>query len=151
MSILNDKFDVLRGWDINGDANVAPSLPPYVSGGTPVTLAPGNIVYLRSDGSVDVATTGDVTTEANILRVYIVVEGNTVDYSAAYVGKVVCLRGPMTVKTTKFNGAGTFVVGSKVSFSAGLLTDYAATNQIAGYVLANNVSVDGTITVELDL
>ncbi len=153
MSNLNGKFDVLRGWDIVGDATVAPSLPPYVSGGVPVTLAPGNIVYLRSDGTVDVATTGAVTTpdDADALRLYVVVEGNDVDYSAQFVGKVVCLRGNCTVKTDKFDVADAFPVAGKVSFVAGLLTDFAATNQVIGVVLENNVTVDGTITVELTL
>lgn len=149
MSILNSKFDVLRGWDIAGDATVAPSLPPYVNAGVPVTLVPGNIVYLRSDGTVDVATTGDITA-TNPLLVYVVVEGND-DYSAQFVGKVVCLRGECTIKTDKFDPSDSFPVAGKVSFVSGLLTDWASTNQIVGTVLENNVSVDGTITVELSL
>lgn len=150
MANLDDKFDVLKGWEPGGDASVDQSFPPEVITGTPVTLLPGTLVTLDSSGFVNAATTPDITA-ADPLPIYVVVEGNGDDYSAQFVEKVVCLRGKLTVRTDKLAAAQTFAVGSPVSFDTGLLTDKAATEQIVGYVIANNVGTDGTIDVELDL
>jgi hypothetical protein len=155
MASLNDKFDVLRGWEPGGDAGVDQSLPPVKVSNVPVTLLPGYIVALNSSGEVNVATTAaDVTLgTAQPQRVYVVVEGNGADYSTVFTEKVVCLRGKLTVKTDKLGASQSFPVNGKVSFSAGLLVDAGATatTQVIGTVLANNVSANGTITVELDL
>jgi len=155
MAALNDKFDVLRGWEPGGDAGVDQSFPPDAPGGVPVALLPGYIVHLSATGTVAVATSpADVTLGvANMPQCYIVLEGNVDDYSAQFVNKVVCLRGKLTVKTDKIDGGSAFPVAGAVSYSAGLLEDKAAagTTQQIGTVIANNVSVDGTITVELDL
>jgi len=155
MANLNDKFDVLRGWEPGGDAGVDQSLVPLKVGEVAVTLLPGNIVVPDSNGEVDVATTPASVAlgTANIPTVYVVVEGNGVDTSSVATDKVVCLRGKLTVRTDKLKAAQTFAVGSAVSYDAGLLQDKAAvatTHQI-GTVLANNVATDGTIDVELDL
>jgi hypothetical protein len=155
MANLNDLFDVLRGWEPGGDASIDQSLPPFVSGGTPVTLLPGYIVTVDANGFVDVASTpADVTLgTAQPLQVYVVLEGNGQDTSAQFVEKVVCLRGKLTVKTDKLTGAQTFPVGGKVTYASGLLSDAGgtATTQVIGTVLENNVATDTTITVELDL
>lgn len=146
MTILNSKFDVLRGWTPGSDAGIDQSLPPYVSGGVPVSLAAGTIVVLKSDGTVDVPA----ASSGSAKPFYIVVEGND-DFSAQYVGKVACLRGKLTVRTDKIATAQTFAVGDFVGVdTSGMLIDVGATIAV-GFVLANNVSVDGTIDVELDL
>lgn len=154
MAALNDKFDVLRGWEPGGDAGVDQSFQPALSGGVPVALLPGYIVHLSASSTVDVATSpADVSLgTANLPQCYVVLEGNVDDYSAQFVNKVVCLRGKLTVKTDKIDSSA-FAVASAVTYSAGLLTEKlaAATTQQIGTVIANNVSVDGTITVELDL
>jgi hypothetical protein len=155
MANLDDKFDVLRGWEPGGDASIDQSLPPVQSGGVPVTLLPGTIVGIDSAGEVDTATSpADVTLgTANPPQVYIVLEGNGSDTSAQFVEKVVVLRGKLTVKTDKLQTAQTFPVNGKVTYNTGLLEDHGATattHQI-GTVLENNVSTDGTIVVELDL
>lgn len=155
MANLGDKFDVIRGWEPGGDASIDQSLPPVKVGGVPVTLLPGNIVVLDSSGTVDVATSpADVSLgTANPPRIYVVVEGNGSDTSTQFVEKVVCLRGKLTVKTDKLAGSQTFPIAGKVTYDSGLLEDHGATatTHAIGTVLENNVSTDGTITVELDL
>lgn len=155
MASLTDKFDVIRGWEPGGDASIDQSLPPKKVLGVPVTLLPGNLVTMDVNGDVDVATSpADVTLgTANPLQVYIVLEGNGQDYSPVFVEKVVCLRGKLTVKTDKVQPAQTFPITGKVTYNAGLLEDHGAlaTTQAIGTVLANNIAVDGTIVVELDI
>jgi hypothetical protein len=155
MANLNDVFDVLRGWEPGGDASIDQSLPPFVSGGTPVTLLPGYIVTQDVNGFVDVATSpADVTLGTALpLQVYVVIEGNGQDTSAQFVEKIVCLRGKLTVKTDKLGTAQTFPVNGAVTFVSGLLEDLlaAGTEQQIGTILENNVATDGTLTVELDL
>lgn len=146
MAALNDKFEVLRGWMPEGDSNVDQSFPPRISGGLPVTLAPGYMVEFRSDGTVDVTTT---TTTAK--PIYVVVEGNNIDKDTVFTGKVMCLRGKLTLKTDKLAVGQTFPIAGAVSAAAGLLNDNAGGVQILGYVIANNIATDGTITVEVDL
>lgn len=155
MASLNDKFDVLRGWEPGGDASIDQSLPPVKVMGVPVTLLPGYIVSMNTAGEVNVATSpANVTLgTANPTLVYVVLEGNGQDYSTQFVEKVVCLRGKLTVKSDKLTPAQTFPINGKVTYASGLLSDHGATattHQI-GTVLANNVATDGTITVELDI
>lgn len=155
MANLDDKFDVLRGWEPGGDASIDQSLPPVQSGGVPVTLTPGTIVALDSNGEVDVASSpADVSLgTADPDQIYIVLEGNSVDTSAQFMEKVVCLRGKLTVKTDKLDSGQTFPVNGHVTYSSGLLQDKGATDTThdIGVVLENNVSTDGTIVVELTL
>ena len=155
MAALTDKFDVLRGWEPGGDASIDQCFPPNAPGGVPVTLLPGYIVGLSGTGTVDVASSpANVTLgTADPKQVYIVLEGNSADFSPRFVGTVVCLKGNLTVKTDKLTPAQSFPINGKVTYSAGLLSDKAAgaTTQVIGTVLANNVAVDGTITVELVL
>lgn len=155
MANLDDKFDVIRGWEPGGDASIDQSLPPKKNVGVPVTLLPGTVVVMDANGDIDVASTAaDVTLgTATPAQVYVVVEGNGSDTSAQFVEKVVCLRGKLTVKTDKFNGAHSFPVAGRVTFNSGLLEDRAgtATTQDVGVVIENNVASDGTIVVELDL
>lgn len=150
MAALTDKFDVIKGWEPGGDASIDQSFPIHKVMGVMVTLLPGYVVQLAVGGDIDVATTPDMTL-ADPVAVYVVVEGNGADFSPQFVEKAVVLRGKLTVKTDKLAGAQTFPVTGPVSFSSGLLIDKGATDQIIGYVIANNVATDGTINVELDL
>lgn len=155
MASLNDKFDVLRGWEPGGDAGVDQSLPPLKIANVPVTLLPGYIVVADTNGDVNVATSPASVAlgTAQSPQVYIVLEGNGVDTSTQFVEKVVCLRGKLTVKTDKLNAAQSFPITGKVTYSNGLLSDAAAaaTTHVIGSVLANNVATDGTIVVELNI
>ncbi len=150
MSNLSDKFQVTRGWTPGGDAGPDECLPPYINSGTPVTLLPGNIVYLRGDGTVDVATTVNVSS-AVPPQLYIVVEGNTVDFSADFVGKVALLRGKINVHTDKLASSQTFAVGDPVSYTSGTLQDAGANDHVIGYVTSNTISTDGCIDVAMSL
>jgi hypothetical protein len=156
MANLNDKFDVIKGWEPGGDASIDQSFPIAYDGGAPVTLLPGYIVTVdAADGTVDVATTPASVAlgTANPLQVYVVVEGNAHDTAPQFLEKVVCLRGKLTVKTDKLDSGQTFPVAGGVTFTNGLLQDKAgnANTQLIGTVIENNVAVDGTIVVELDL
>lgn len=155
MASLNDKFDVLRGWEPGGDAGVDQSLPPVQISNVPVTLLPGYIVVADTNGAVNVATSPANVSLGTAMppQVYVVLEGNGYDTSTQFVEKVVCLRGKLTVKTDKLNTAQSFPITGKVTYSNGLLSDHAATatTHAIGSVLANNVAIDGTITVELDI
>jgi len=146
MTILTSKFDVLRGWTPGGDAGIDQSLPPREIAGVPVSLSAGLLVVLRSDGTVDVPA----ALNGNWKPYYVVQSGND-DFDAQYVGKVVCLRGKLTIKTDKLAAAQTFPVAGPVAVdTSGMLVD-AGANYRVGSVLENNVSTDGTITVELDI
>ena len=146
MTILNSKFDVLRGWTPGGDAGIDQSIPPRIVAGVPVSLPAGLIVALRSDGTVDVPASLAATWKP----FYVVASGNN-DFDAQYVGKVVCLRGKLTIRTDKLAAAQTFPVGGPVSAdTSGMLVDAGANYRI-GFVLANNIVTDGTIDVELDI
>ena len=150
MASLNSKFDVLRGWLPGGDSGVDQSFPVHENVGVPVTLEPGMLVEMDSAGEVDVASTPDLS-QVDPIQLYVVVEGNDTDFSAQFVGKVVCLRGKLTIKTDQIAGGQAFAVGSPVTVNSGLLEDKNANDQIVGYVLANDVTANGTITVEVDL
>jgi hypothetical protein len=155
MAAVNDKFDVLRGWEPGGDASIDQSLPPIKVGGVPVTLLPGYIVALNANTEIAAATSPanvGLGTATEPL-VYIVVEGNGVDTAPRFVEKVMCLRGKLTVKTDKLGPNQAFPVNGKVTYNNGLLMDHAptATTHNIGTVLANDLAADGTVTVELDL
>lgn len=146
MTILSQKFDVLRGWTPGGDTPIDHSFPPALSGGSPVQLPAGTFVVLGSDGTVDVPG----ATSATILPYYCVVAGND-DFDGQYVEKVVTLKGTFTIRTDKFEAAQTFTVGTGVAVSAnGLLAD-VSTNYRVGTVVADNRSTNGTIDVDVTL
>ena len=152
MANLDDKFDVLKGWEPGGDASIDQSFPPKKTVGVPATLLPGTIVTMDANGDIDVATTpADVSASEVGIQVYIVLEGNGVDTSTQFLEKLVVLKGKLTVKTDKLKASQTFAVASPVSFETGLLMDHTTTEQAIGFVLENNVATDGTINVELDL
>lgn len=155
MAAVNDKFDVLRGWEPGGDAGIDQSLPPVKVGGVAVSLLPGFIVALNSQTEVNVATSpvSIALGTAQKPQVYIVIEGNGVDTAPRFVEKVVCLRGKLTVKSDKLGPSQSFPVNGKISYSAGLMVDAGptATTHVIGTVIANDLAADGTITVELDL
>lgn len=155
MAAINDKFDVLRGWEPGGDAGIDQSLPPIKVNGVPVQLEPGFIVALNSNTEVAVATSPASVAlgTASAPLLYIVLEGNNADTSPQFVEKVTCLRGKLTVKTDKVQPNQGFPVNGKVTYQAGLMVDHAptATTHAIGTVLANDLTADGTITVELDL
>lgn len=144
MSLLNNKFDVVRGWPQLGA--IDDTFPVHVTGGTPDDLAPGSVVTQQSDGSMAVATTPNMTT-TDAVATWIVVESNE-DFSAKFLSKVVCIRGNAELRLDPANfAAGSYSPGTKVSFSAGQFKVAAVNDQIIGEVLSNDSAVDGTLRI----
>jgi hypothetical protein len=144
MAILNKKFDVLRGWPREGAIDEV--FPVHLSGGSPVSLPVGTVVVQQSDGTVDVATTGNLSS-ADPQVVWLVVEGND-DYSATFVGKVNCIKGNAEVRLDPSNfNAGSYAVNTKLTFSAGKFQPATTNNQVIGYVIEDDRSIDGTLRI----
>lgn len=149
MSILTSKFDVLRGYP-NGSALTWP-FPIHVDGGVAVTLPAGTVVDMLSegqtDGSMDVATSPDLSTDPTI-ETWIVVEGND-DFSGQFVGKCACVKlGSGVIWETDQYEAGTYAPGTAVKAASGKVDEWAATkDQIIGYVIENRISTKGTLVI----
>jgi hypothetical protein len=144
MALLNNKFDILRGWPSSGAFDV--TFPAHVTSGVADTLPPGSVVSVQSDGSVALASTPDLTA-ADALPVWVVIEGNT-DFSGTFLGKVVCLRGNAVFRLDASNfAAGVYAVGTLLSFDSGQFKVAATKEQVIGEVLKNDISVDGTLQV----
>lgn len=141
MANLNQLFDVVRGFDPNGNGPaIAESFAP--KSGT--TVVPGNIVTMQTDGTMDLATTPD-RTAAPPLPVWVAVMAN--DFDNTFVGKFVAVRANVLIKTDKFV-AGAYGPGKHVSFSGGSLTLAAAKDQIIGEVIEDATATgDGTLVV----
>ncbi len=138
MAILTSKFDVLRGWPKEGA--IDETFPVYSPGGTPVAIPSGSVIYLRTDGTVDLVSVG-----SNPAAVWLVVEGND-DYSGAYLQKVVALRGNCVVQTSNFE-AGSWAVSSMVSYTLGQFSLAASGEQVVGEVLKDDRATNGTLTI----
>jgi hypothetical protein len=144
---LNSKFDVLRGWPKEGAIDTA--FPIHATSGTPDTLPPGMVVALQSDGSVAAATTVNRST-TNGTPTWVVVEGND-DFSAQFVGKVNCIRKNAVLRLDPANfNAGSYAVGSLVTFSSGKWQLAVTNNQVIGEVIEDDRATDGTLVVYYD-
>lgn len=143
MSILNNKADVLRGWTPGGDSAIDQSLPVQAA----LTVSPGMIVAYQATGVVALPA----APSANWQPLYYVQEGNTTsEFDTNFVGKVLCLRGKLTVKTDQLVAGGLTVGGPVTCDAAGRIIAGGANYRI-GFLLENNIATDGTITVELDI
>lgn len=147
MSLLNSKFDVLRGYP-NGSALTWP-FEIKKNGGTPVTLAAGNIVTQELSGVltvVDKATTPNITS-ADPLDVWLVVEGND-DFSGQFVNKCAAVKiGSGVIWKTDDYASGTYTPGVAVSYAAGQVKVKASTEQIIGYVLEDRTATEGCVVI----
>lgn len=147
MALLTNKFDVLRGWPREGA--IDETFNVKINGGTPVSLPPGHLVEVQSDGTVDAATTPNMTS-ANAKAVWVVVESNQ-DFSGAYLRKVVCLRKNAVLRLDPANlTAGSYTPGEKLSYNAGKFKVAVATEQIVAEVLKDDTAIDGTVVVYYD-
>lgn len=143
MSILNSKVDVLRGWTPGGDAGIDQSLGVTAA----VTLNPGSLAALQTTGLLNLPAAAS----ANWQPLYFIVEGNTAnEFDTNFVGKVLALRGKLTVKTDQFVIGGMTIGGAVSVNNAGQFIN-AGANFRVGFLLENNVAADGTITIELDI
>ena len=61
---LNGLFDVLRGWPREGA--IDESFPVHKTVGVLDTVVPGNVVYVNTDGEVQLATTPNAATPHNL-------------------------------------------------------------------------------------
>ena len=155
MSNLNGKFDVVRGW--SGDGVEASTIVEdfrvhdSISGST--RLKEGDIVEVRDDGKVALATSddldeGDVIDFMSQKQYWLVLDGNeetnydtkiqtgpeqpngTLGYAPF---KVTCIRGTYMFETQNFNSAGTYVPGDKVAVEGGEIVP-AGTRHVFGEV-----------------
>jgi hypothetical protein len=132
-------FDVLRGWPNGGAVEESYAV---TSG---ATVAEGTFVVLGTAGTV--AVPSSVVTAAITLR--LVIQGSD-QSDAKFVGKVVTLRGPVTIKSEKFlTGAtaitkGALLAVSKETGSQGYLINQATT----GYTTAAVIGVCEDITAD---
>ena len=132
MSILNSNVDVLRGWTPGGDSGIDQSLVPA----TGVTFPPGSAVALQASGELDLPGAPGATREP----IYFVVEGNTAsEFDTDFVGKIMVLRGKLTVKTDVHTGA--FTVGGPVGTNASGQFVAAGANFVYGFCLADDIAI----------
>ena len=146
MSVLNSKFDVLRGWPKEGAIDETWLIHQTVAG-TDDSLPLGTVVTIdATSGGAKAATTPN-RTSANGTSVWVVVAGND-DFSSQFVHKVVALRSNAMFQLDPANlTAGSYVRGSKLSFTAGKWKVAAATEQVIGEVLQDRTAIDGTVVV----
>lgn len=151
MSQLNSKFDIVSVDNPVALAALAQVLPvdsPPALGlnGTPQagTIPPGAIVVMNSSGKAVLGSTA-----ADPQLVFVTVDGNT-DFSGAFVQKLTCLHGGVTIKTDQFL-AGAYLPGLPVTFSAGKVKLKSLSGeQIIGFVGPGGLdSVEGVLEVIL--
>ena len=145
MSLLNNLFDILRGWPREGA--IDETFPVHITGGTYDALTPGMVVvYDPSTGTVEAATTPDLT-GADAIPTWVVIETNQ-DFSGTFLQKVVCIRANAVFRLDPSNiTTGSYTRGALLSFSSGIWTVAATKNQVIGEVLEDNRTVDGTLKV----
>lgn len=146
----NDKFQVLHGWKPGSVDSITRTFDVALNGAVPEALPIGSLVALNASGEILPAATN-----TTFKPVYLVIEGNVVDTNtrsyADTTHRVSVARGSMTVRTGRYNPAGTYAVNTELTYSAGLLTDRTApTEQLVGYVTAFDATAE-TLTAELTL
>lgn len=153
MTILASKFRVLRGWKPGDVIPAVDNVQAHVTGGVTDSLPAGTVVAPQGDGTYGVPAS--VTTAANggITRPDIrVVFSGTDDFdSVATGGKIVVGRGNFRLRVSNLAGGSTFPVEGPVSYNTSGQFKDAGTDMIIGRVVANNVTADGTIDIDLAL
>lgn len=143
MSILNSKFNVLRGWGIGQDSAVDLSK----AWGAGLTFTPGTFGMVHTDGTIIFPPAPSATEKPLVL----VVQGNgTSEFDTNFVGKLLCLQGKLVIKTDVYVSAGLAVGGALGVDASGRLVA-AGANLRVGFVLEDNTAVDGTITASIDI
>ncbi len=147
MSVLASKFDVTRGYPhgaLEEDFDVKKSGSTYES------IPGGHLVVAEADASgVPVVSAGTTpnTSTADLAQVWLVVEGND-DFSGSYVKKVHCCKvgSGLTWETDQY-AAGTYVVGTPLTFDSGKLKVKGTNDQLIGHVVQNEVTARGVLRV----
>jgi hypothetical protein len=162
MSLLNSKFDIVSVDNAVSLASLAQVLTTGTmslnTNGTPVagTIQPGMLVMMNSSGTAVLAqsptknpfTAGGA--DGNPVLIFVTVDGD-VDYSGAFVKKITCLHGGVTIKTDQYN-AGAYVPGAPVVANAGKfdLATADEVKQIVGFVGPNGLdATNGVLEVIL--
>ena len=144
MALLNNLFDILRGWPREGA--IDETFPVHQTAGAYDVLPPGTVVVLQPDGTAAKATSPALG-GADALPTWVVIESNQ-DFSGQFLQKVVCLRANAMFRLDPSNfAAGAYVVGSLLSYNLGQWTLAVSGNQVIGEVLLDNRAVDGTMKV----
>ncbi|MFU8807063.1 MAG: hypothetical protein ACNA8W_24865 [Bradymonadaceae bacterium] len=168
MSILNSKFDVVRGWP--GETAFDETFLPNAAITADNPLTEGDIVSVQADGTVDRATSVDLegaavadlsTALATAPQLWLVVEGvgehnyssiqqKAVDGALSYMPwKVVCIKGAYTFETQHFVERA-YEPGSAVAAVGGIIdlvtTDGTTAYQKYGEVVSYD-AVGGVLTV----
>lgn len=142
--LLNSKFDILKGFPKEGAIDM--TFPIHQSGGVYDSIVLGMVVKLGTDGAVTPATTVNRSTTEGT-STWVVIEGNS-DFSGTFLEKAVCLRSNAVLRLDPSNlNAGSYTIGTKLTFSAGKWQPATTNDQIIGEVLADNTATDGTIDV----
>lgn len=169
MSILNSKFDVVRGWP--GETAFDETFKPAAGITADNPLVEGDIVSVQADGTVDRATALDLSTALAVAdiataiatspQMWLVVEGTGAsNYSSiqqkavgdalAYVPwKVVCIKGSYVFETDNFverayvPGAAVAAVDGKIDLTIGAgAAAYIKYGEVVSYD-----AVSGVLTV----
>lgn len=144
MALLNNLFDILRGWPVADP--IAEAYPVHQTVGAYDVLPPGTVVQLQLDGTAAKATTPNLAA-ADGIPVWVVIESNQ-DFSGQFLQKVVLLRCNAEFRLDPSNfTAGGYVVGTLLSFNTGQFTLALTTNQVIGEVLQDNRAIDGTLKI----
>ncbi|MAG64359.1 MAG: hypothetical protein CMK74_00565 [Pseudomonadales bacterium] len=146
MTLLASKFDVKRGYP-NGSA-LKWDFPVKKTGSTYEAIAAGKLVSPEAASGLPVVSKSSTpdTSQADNKDVWLVVEGND-DYSGTYVQKVAALRiGSGLVWKTSDYAAGTYAIGTAISWSSGQVKVKGSNEQIIGYVIEVD-STNSTVTI----
>ena len=127
-------FEIIRGWPQDG------SLDNYETIASGVTLVNGDVVYVKSDGTID-----KVGATANG-KVGVVVFGNGDEPSCAVSNKALVVWGNYIAKFS--NASGSFAPGDGVTGKNGVPTKDAGTDPTFGFV-TKVVAASGTETAHI--
>lgn len=145
--LLNSKFDVLRGWPKEGALDE--TFPVYSPGGVPVALPAGSVIYVRSDGYANLASSAANVSKGGTAPTptWVVVEGND-DFSGQFTNKVVAIRANAMLRLDPANfDADSYPPGTPLTFTSGLFYVCTTNKQVIGEAIRDDQSVDGTIVV----
>ena len=149
MSILNRKFDILRGYP-NGSALVWPfAIKKAGSPLAPMSIPQGTIVTQELQGTETVVAPADspnVSTHDPI-DTWLVVEGND-DYSGQFVRKCNAVKlGSGVIWEADDYQSGTYTPGTPVTMKTGKVAVKGATDQLIGHVLEDRTASKGTVVI----
>lgn len=111
-----------------------PGMPDANGTPQPGTIEPGHIVAMASNGSMDLATSPDLSAALSIMM-WLVFSGDD-DFSGSATGQMNCVHGGCRADTEKFDAAQSYVPGIPLIAAAGILTPKVLgdNKQVVAYV-----------------